>query len=224
MIQNSKIFEVYEEKRRKQTNLYTKNLVPGQRVYSERLVKQDKDEFRQWDPNKSKLAATILKGSTNIGIRKGDIVLYLGCSTGTTPSHVSDIIGKEGFLFGLDPAPRVLRDFVFLCEKRTNMTALLEDANHPENYKDKICQADIVYQDVAQRNQTEIFIKNCKHFLKKGGYALLAVKARSIDVTKKPKQIFNQVREELEKHMIIIDYRTLDPFELDHCMFICKKK
>ena len=224
MISNSKIFEVYEEKRKKQTNLYTKNSVKGQRVYNERLVKQDNDEFRQWNPEKSKLASTILKGSTNIGIRKGDVVLYLGCSTGTTPSHISDMIGKDGFLFGLDPAPRVLRDFVFLCEKRKNMTALLEDANHPENYKDNISEVDIIYQDVAQRNQTEIFLKNCDIFLKKGGYGLLAVKARSIDVTKKPKQIFNQVREELEKHLIIIDYRTLDPFELDHCMYICKKK
>lgn len=224
MITHSKIFEVYEEKRRGQTNLFTKNLVPGQKVYNERLVKQDKDEFRQWDPNKSKLAASILKGTTNIGIRKGDIVLYLGCSTGTTPSHLSDMIGKEGFLFGIDPAPRVLRNFIFLCEKRKNMTALLEDANHIEDYKDKICEVDIVYQDVAQRNQTEIFLKNCNKFLKKGGYALLAVKARSIDVTKKPKQLFNQVREELEKHLTVIDYRTLDPYELDHCMFICKKK
>ena len=223
MITNSKIFEVFEERRR-QTLLYTKNLVPGQKVYNEKLVRQDKDEFRQWDPSKSKLAATILKGSTNIGIRKGSIVLYLGCSTGTTSSHVSDMIGKDGFLFGLDPAPRVLRDFVFLCEKRKNMTALLEDANHPEDYKDKICEVDIVFQDVAQRNQTEIFLKNCKKFLKKGGYALLAVKARSIDVTKKPKLIFSQVKGELEKEMTIIDYRTLDPFELDHCMFICKKK
>jgi fibrillarin-like pre-rRNA processing protein len=223
MITKSRIFEVYEEKRKKQTLLYTKNLVPGEKVYNERLVKQDKDEYRQWDPKKSKLAASILRGSPNVGIRKGDIILYLGCSTGTTPSHVSDMIGKEGFLFGVDSAPRVLRDFVFLCEKRKNMTALLEDANHPENYKDKVCQVDVLYQDVSQRNQADIFIKNCNAFLKKGGYALLAVKARSIDVSKKPKQIFNMIKEQLEKHLTIIDYRTLDPFELDHCMFICKK-
>ena len=217
-MKSSKIFEVFEDK----MNIYTKNLNPGQTVYSEKLVKEKDSEFRQWDPRKSKLAAAILKGTPNIGIRKGDIVLYLGCSTGTTCSHVSDIIGPKGFLFGLDSAPRVLRDFVFLCEKRENMTALLEDANQPQNYKDKICEVDVLYQDVAQRNQTEIFLKNLV-FLKKGGYALLAVKARSVDVTKKPKQIFKQVQEELEKHLKVIDYRVLEPFEKDHCMFICKK-
>ncbi|MBD3164859.1 fibrillarin-like rRNA/tRNA 2'-O-methyltransferase [Candidatus Woesearchaeota archaeon] len=224
MIKKSKIFEVYEEKRKKQNNLYTKNLVPGQRVYNEKLVKQDNTEYRQWEPNKSKLAATILKGSTNVGIRKGDVVLYLGCSTGTTASHISDMAGKNGFIFGLDSAPRVLREFVFLCEKRENMTALLEDANHPENYKERVCKADIVYQDIAQRNQAEIFIKNCDAFLKKGGYGLLAVKARSIDVTKKPKHVFKEVQKELEKKLTIIDYRNLEPYEMNHAMFVCKKK
>lgn len=223
-ITQSKIFEVYEEQGRKQTFLYTKNLVPGEKVYDEKLVRWDGEELRQWDPKKSKLGAAILKGCTNTGIRKGDIILYLGCSTGTTPSHISDMIGKDGFLFGIDSAPRVLRDFVFLCEKRKNMTALLENAAHPETYADKVCQADVVYQDISQRNQAEIFLKNCDMFLKKGGYGLFAVKARSIDVTQEPKKIFMEVRAILEKHMIVIDYRMLEPFEMDHCMFIVKKK
>lgn len=217
-MRKSRIFEVYENRKQ----LFTKNLVPGFRNYDEKLVKDDNTEYRSWDANKSKLAAAILKGVTNIGIRKGSIVLYLGCSTGTTPSHVSDIIGEKGFLFGLDSAPRVLRDFVFLCEKRKNMTALLEDANHPEDYKERVCKVDIVYQDIAQRNQVEIFLKNSKMFLKKGGYGLLALKSRSIDVTKKPKQIFRQVMEELEKETKVIDYRILEPFEKDHAMFIVK--
>ena len=222
MIESS-IFGVYEERNGKRRELYTKNLVPGMKVYAEKLVSKGQDEFRQWDTRKSKLAAAILKGSPNIGIRKNDIVLYLGCSTGTTVSHVSDLVGAEGFVFGLDSSPRVLRDFIFLCEKRKNITALLEDANKPLDYVDKVCQVDILYQDIAQRNQPEIFLKNVDIFLKKGGYALFAVKSRSIDVTKNPKVIFQQVRSEIEKKLTIIDYRTLDPFELDHCMFICKK-
>jgi len=215
----SKIFEVFEDRKQ----IFTKNLVPGLRNYDERLVKDDNIEYRSWNPEKSKLASMILKGATNIGIRKGNIVLYLGCSTGTTPSHVSDMVGKDGFIFGLDTAPRVLREFVFLCEKRTNMTALLEDANHPEDYKDRVCKVDVVYQDLAQRNQLEIFLKNCEIFLKKGGYGLFAVKARSIDVTKKPKQIFKEVMKELESNITIIDYRPLEPFEKDHAMFIVKR-
>ena len=151
MIKKSKIFEVYEEEKGRNKYLYTLNLTPGKKVYDERLVKQSEGEFREWNHRKSKLAAAILKGCPNIGIRKNDVVLYLGASTGTTPSHVSDIVGKEGFVFALDFAPRVVRELYFLCESRKNMAPLLENASLPKNYKDKITkEVDIVYQDIAQ--------------------------------------------------------------------------
>lgn len=223
-MRNSRIFEVFEQRKGKRTSLYTQNLVPGKKVYGEDLVTMEGVEYREWNHNRSKLAAAILKGSPNIGMRKGDTVLYLGASSGTTPSHVSDIVGKKGFVFALDFAPRVVRQLVYLCEERENITPILGDANKPDNYADKVCLVDVVYMDIAQRNQEEIFLKNCKAFLKKEGYALLAVKARSIDVTKKPRQIFEKVRKVIEKELTIIDSRILDPFEKDHCMFICKKK
>ncbi len=223
MINKSKIFEVYEsEGRRKQ--LYTLNLVPGQNVYGERLVVQEGSEYREWDAFKSKLASVILKGSPNIGIRKNDVVLYLGSASGTTVSHVSDIVGANGFVFAVDIAPRVMRDLVFLCYARKNIAPVLADANKTGELKERVSAADVLYQDVAQKNQIEIFLKNAELFLKEDGYALLAVKARSIDVTKQPKQIFKEVKSVLEKSMTIIDYRELEPFQKDHCMFVCKKK
>ena len=220
-MKQSNIFEVYEDSRGR---IYTINLTPGKQVYGERLVKDGGVEYRDWDPRKSKLAATILRGSPNVGIRKGDVVLYLGAASGTTVSHVSDIVAKEGFVFALDFAPRVVRDLVFVAEERSNIAPLLADANKPETFTGKVSQADIVYQDIAQRNQLDIFLKNVNLFLKNGGYALLAVKARSIDVTKKPKAIFSEIKQRLEKEITIIDYRTLEPYEVDHCMFVCKKK
>lgn len=223
-MRKSRIFEVFEQRKGKRTSLYTQNLVPGKKVYGEDLVTLEGVEYREWNYNRSKLAATILKGSPNIGMRKGDTVLYLGASSGTTPSHVSDIVGKKGFVFALDFAPRVVRQLVYLCEERENITPILGDANKPDTYADKVCLVDVIYMDIAQRNQAEIFLKNCKAFLKKESYALLAVKARSVDVTKKPRQIFETVRKAIEKELTIIDSRILDPFEKDHCMFICKKK
>lgn len=223
MIKSSKIFEVYESSERRR-QLYTINLVPGQKVYGERLVNENGIEYREWDASKSKLAASVLKGSPNIGIRKNDVVLYLGASTGTTASHVSDIVGNEGFIFAVDLAPRVMRDLIFLCYNRKNIAPILADANKTDLLKERVCAVDVVYQDVAQKSQVEIFLKNVELFLKDGGYALLAVKARSIDVTKNPKQIFKEVKEKLEKNLVIIDYRELEPFQKDHAMFVCKKK
>ncbi|MBI2659408.1 fibrillarin-like rRNA/tRNA 2'-O-methyltransferase [Candidatus Woesearchaeota archaeon] len=193
-------------------------------VYGEKLVAENGVEYREWDAFKSKLAACILKGSLNIGIRKNDAVLYLGSASGTTISHVSDIVGNDGFVFAVDIAPRVMRDLIFLCYKRKNIAPILADANKIDNLKERISAVDVLYQDVAQKSQIEIFLKNANLFLKNGGYALLAVKARSIDVTRQPKQIFREVKEKLEKALTIIDYRELEPYQKDHAMFICKKQ
>ena len=223
MISQSKIFEVYESQGRRR-QLYTVNFVPGSNVYGERLVRENDAEYREWDASKSKLAATILKGSPNIGLRKNDVVLYLGSASGTTVSHVSDIVGNDGFISAVDLAPRVMRDLIFLCYKRKNIAPILADANKTDLIKERVSAVDVLYQDVAQKNQIEIFLKNVNLFLKSGGYALLALKARSIDVTKQPKQIFREVKEILEKELTVIDYRELEPFQKDHAMFICKKK
>jgi len=218
----SRLYGIFEERGKRRT-LFTKSLAPGKTVYDERLVKEKGKEYRSWNPEKSKLAAAIMKGASQIGIKPGTSVLYLGASTGTTVSHVSDIVGKDGFIYAVEFAPRVARELVFLSEDRPNIAPILADANQPNKYADKVSEVDVVFQDIAQKNQVEIFLKNIDTYLRKGGFALLALKARSVDVTRRPKQIFNQVRAELERKVTIVDYRVLDPFEKDHCMFVVKK-
>ena len=136
MISKSKIFEVYED--RANRRLYTINLSPGKRVYDEQLVKQNNIEYREWDPYGSKLAAAILNGCNNIFLRKDDVVLYLGSASGTTASHVSDIVGKDGFVFAVDIAPRVMRDLIFNCEERGNIAPILADANHIKELMERV--------------------------------------------------------------------------------------
>jgi fibrillarin-like pre-rRNA processing protein len=199
--------------------LWTKSLVKGQQVYTEKVV----GDYREWIPEKSKLCAGIKNGISQIGIKPGSKVLYLGAATGTTCSHVSDIIGNEGELYALDFAPRTQRELVFLTETRKNMACMLENAKLPQDYYNKIPKVDVVFQDVAQRDQVGIFLHNCELCLKEGGFGIIAVKARSIDVSKKPKQVFNEVRERLEKVTKVVDSRTLEPFEQDHFMFVIKK-
>ena len=223
IIQPTRLQGIYESEKAKK-KLFTINLSPGKKVYDENLIKEKGIEYRQWNPRKSKLAAAIIKGVSQIGIKPNSTVLYLGCASGTTCSHVSDIIGKNGFVFALDFAPRVMREMVFVCENRSNIMPIITDANNIESFEKQITMVDVVFQDIAQKQQAEIFIKNCKKFLKKEGFGLLSVKARSIDVAKKPKIVFQEIREKLEKELTIVDYRTLEPFEIDHCMFICKKK
>jgi fibrillarin-like pre-rRNA processing protein len=208
-------------------DLFTKNLSPGKNYFDESIIFKEFDknkiELRNWDYTRSKLGAAIALKISQLGINDASTVLYLGASHGFTPSFVSDMVGKEGFVFCLDFAPRVVRDLYALCETRNNMAPIIGDANKPETYEHLIPKVDVVFMDIAQRNQVDIFLKNLK-FLKKGGFGLLALKARSVDVTKKPKRVFKDARAELEKHITIVDYRELDPYEKDHCFFVCKKK
>lgn len=204
--------------------LFTRSLAPGFRFFDERTFKDGNDEYSQWDPRKSKLAAAIMKGISDIGVRPGQTVLYLGASHGYTPSFMSDILGEEGFMFALDFAPRVVRDLVFVSDRRKNMTPILADAKHPETYFHQLTQVDYVYQDIAQKDQAEIFLKNVRLYLKEGGLAFLAVKSRSVDIRKKPKIVFMEVKQKLEKELEIIDYKEIEPFEIDHCVFLCRKK
>jgi len=79
--------------------LVTKNLVPGESVYGEKRISVDggvegtKIEYRVWNPFRSKLAAGVLSGLDDIFIQPGAKVLYLGAASGTSVSHVADIVG-----------------------------------------------------------------------------------------------------------------------------------
>jgi fibrillarin-like pre-rRNA processing protein len=92
--------------------LATRNLTPGKRVYGERLVKWNGVEYREWNPYRSKLAAAIANGLKFVPIQEGTHVLYLGAASGTTPSHISDIVGEKGLIYAVEFSPRVFREFM----------------------------------------------------------------------------------------------------------------
>ncbi|AIC16008.1 fibrillarin-like rRNA/tRNA 2'-O-methyltransferase [Nitrososphaera viennensis EN76] len=201
----------------------TINLVPGNSVYGEKLVKQDGEEYRLWDPFRSKLAGALKKGLKNLPIKNGIKVLYLGASTGTTVSHVSDIVGNSGIVFAVEPATRVARELIEnVASKRKNVVPVLEDARKPNSYFSVFGKVDVVYCDIAQPDQTDIAIANCNAYLKPGGVMLLVVKTRSIDVLMDPKAVVVQEAKKLEKAGFVIDQvLNLEPFDKDHGMIYC---
>lgn len=204
--------------------LATKSLLPNFRIHGERIVREGTTEYRVWDAYTSKLAGAIRKGLSHLPFRKGTRVLYLGSASGVTPSFIADIIGNEGVVYCVEFSPRVMRNFLLLCEKRENMMPLLADANKPESYEKEVGKADVLYQDVAQPNQAEILSKNARMFLESGGYALLCIKSQSIDVTLPPRKVFESVRKELEPEFEIIQALEMEPFDKDHEFLLLKKK
>jgi len=203
--------------------LATKSLAPGKRVYGEKLVEKDGTEYRIWDLFRSKLAAALHKGLKELPITPGCTVLYLGASSGTTPSHVADIVGEQGMVFCIEFAPRSMRDLINVCESRQNMVPILGDARKPEEYAE-VGEVDVIYQDVAQPDQGSIMIKNAEKFLKPNGYALFAVKSQSIDVTARPRDTFEAMKKELSPYFKILQEIELSPYDKDHLFLLLQKK
>lgn len=218
-IKKSKFPGVYSDGKR----ILTKNLVQSYQVYGEELILWEGEEYRVWNPRRSKACAMIRKGCKFFPIHENSQILYLGAANGTTPSHLSDIATK-GMLYCVEFSKRVFRDLIEVCEKRKNMVPILADANKPEMYISIVSKVDLVYQDVSQRNQTEIFLKNVKNLLKAQGFGILMVKARSVDVTARPKDIFKETERELkENNLKVLESVLLKPYEKDHAAIIVKK-
>ncbi len=208
----------YEDGRRV---LATKNLVPGHTVCDEKLVRFKGVEYRVWNPYRSKLAAAIINGLKEVPVKPGSKILYLGIASGTTASHISDIIGTSGIIYGIEFAPRPLRDLIKVAEVRRNIIPLLKDARLPHEYSYIGETVDILYADLAQPFQAEIFIRNAKMFLRPKGSGLIAIKARSIDVTRPPDEIFEEQKKILEEegNFEVVEGVRLDPYARDHIMF-----
>src|SRR6266705_3991025 len=179
--------------------LATLSLAPGTSVYGETRFKVNGNEYRIWDPYRSKLAAAIWKGLSVLPLKPGSKVLYLGAASGTTVSHVSDIVGEGGRVYCIEFAQRSFRDLVnTVCQNRPNTTPVFEDARFPVRYRSIVPEVDTVYSDIAQPDQARIIADNLDMFLCGSGDFLLCVKARSIDVTREPQQIFMEEARVLE--------------------------
>lgn len=205
--------------------LATINLVPGTKVYGEELVKGRNVEYRIWDFWRSKPAAAIKNGLKQLPLQKGMTILYLGLANGTTASHFSDIIEKEGLIYGVEISERPFRELLPTAEKRGNIIAILANARKPEDYENTLLdKVDLIYQDVASDDQAQILVRNSEQFLKPKGYAMIAIKSQSIDVTRNPQDVYNECLELFEKHFHILDKIILDPYEKYHLFVVMKFK
>jgi len=203
-------------------HIATKNLKPGKKVYGEKLVELEGNEYRIWDQRRSKLGAAIMNGMDTFPFDENSKVLYLGASSGTTPSHISDIC-NNGIVWCVEFSPRMMRSLVELAKTRRNMIPILDDATKPQNYLNLLEKVDIIYSDVAQPKQSKLFIDNMRLYLKPDGIGIIIIKARSIDVTKNPKKIFKEEESKLKTSGFrVLEKINLEPYEKDHMALICE--
>ncbi|KAH9872190.1 Small subunit processome complex component, partial [Plenodomus lingam] len=221
--------------RGKEDLLVTKNLTPGESVYGEKRISvgastapadgedatASSTEYRVWNPFRSKLAAGILGGVDNIYMGPGSKVLYLGAASGTSVSHVADIVGPEGTVFAVEFSHRSGRDLINMATHRTNVIPIVEDARHPLKYRMLVGMVDCIFADVAQPDQARIVGLNAGLFLKVGGGIVISIKANCIDSTAAPEAVFAQEVAKLREMGIKPkEQLTLEPFERDHAMVV----
>merc|ERR1719414_1157315 len=211
--------------RGKEDALVTKNMVMGESVYGEkRIAVEDeagKIEYRVWNPFRSKLAAAILGGVDKIHMPPGSKVLYLGAASGTTVSHVSDVVGPEGMVYAVEFSHRSGRDLLNMAKKRTNVVPIIEDARHPHKYRMLIPMVDCVFADVAQPDQARIVALNAQYFLKNSGNFVISIKANCIDSTAEPEAVFaGEVKKMQAEKMKPQEQVTLEPYERDHAVVV----
>lgn len=168
-------------------------------------------DLRRWDPHRSKLGAMLELGM-DIGLEGGETTLYLGAAAGTTVSHVSDFAGPT---YAVEFAARPMQDLLSAAESRPNLIPLLKDARKPSTYAHVVEPVDVLVQDVATRGQARVARLN-REFLADDGRLLLAIKARSEDVTRAPADVFDDALADLRTEYEILETARLDPYHEDH--------
>lgn len=201
---------------RRGRELYTRNLRPGERVYGEELVVEDGVEYRHWDPWRSKLAAYLRNGAARLPYDHPRTVLYLGAAHGTTLSHLSDLL-PDARLFGIEKSAGSFGALLALSRRRSNLFPILADAQLPERYQADVGPVEFLYQDIAQRNQAEVFAENAVAMLSSGGRALLMLKVRSVTQRRPVAAVVAESRVILTRQGLqVVDQRSLTPFSRDH--------
>jgi fibrillarin-like pre-rRNA processing protein len=201
---------------RRGRELYTPNLRPGERVYGEELIVEDGVEYRHWDPWRSKLAAYLLNGASRLPYDHPRRALYLGTAHGTTLSHLSDLL-PDAQLFGIEKSAGSFGAFLALSRRRSNLFPILADAQLPERYQADVGTVDFLYQDIAQRNQADMFAENATAMLSASGRALLMLKVRSVTQRRSVAAVVAESRATLARQGLkVVDQRSLAPFSRDH--------
>jgi fibrillarin-like pre-rRNA processing protein len=188
----------------------------GEPVYGEPTA----DGWRAWDPERSKLGGMLELGFKT-GLAGGETVLYLGAASGTTVSHVADFAGPT---YAVEFAPRPARDLLDAAASRDRLFPLLKDARKPETYAHVVeADVDAIIQDVATRGQADVAVRNAQ-FLADDGRLLLAIKARSEDVTAAPDAVFEGALDRLREAYEVLETRRLDRFHEDHLGVVATPK
>lgn len=195
---------------------WTAGLATPAEVYGERVRHRGSTAWRFWDPMRSKLAAALAKGYAGRLPREGERWLYLGAATGTTASHLADLVGAGGLVFAVEKSPRPFGRLLALANRYPNLLPLLADARDPGSFAGEVPPVDGLYVDIAQPDQVRIAVENGARYLRASGVALLALKTSSMGRERSSRDHLDDALEELDGVADVTDALPLDPMHRRH--------
>jgi fibrillarin-like rRNA methylase len=168
------------------------------------------------EPSRTKLGAALARGLSEVFLSPGTDVLYLGAATGTTASHVADIVGPSGTVYAVEKSPRAFMRLLSVSKRWPNLAPLLKDARVPHDYLGVVPMVGAIYADISQPDQVAIVRENATLFLRDGGVLLFAVKLSSMGRERTEREHADAVRRELERAFRMREEIPLEPFYRKH--------
>ena len=219
--------------RKEGRTLWSRNANKGSSVRGERRKREGRVEWRRWDPYRSKVAAALLMTSndpSNLIPRPGDTCLYLGASSGTTVSHIHDMVcgsgnHHNGQIIAVEISPRMMRELGSLAEDRSGLVPVLSDARETWSYTTMMREkANWIHQDLSIADQAENFIKIARSTLQAGGIGLFSLKAASERHSEGDDQSRFSSAEKLlkESELELVERIDISKFQDQHVVFVVK--
>ena len=208
---------------RNEKKLATLSNVSTNQDYKENLVEMNGKQYSIWNPYMSKLAAAIINGMEIFPILKKTKILYLDPTSEKTIKHISDIVGINGKIFVVRNIMKNSKNFLEqIAKNRSNIFTIIPDKTNPARLTGMTEMVDVIYIDIAEHNQTEIAIQNCKNHLRIGGFLMLIVPTKNIDFANNTSKKNQEERKKLQTSFDIIQEINLTDFFKEYSMVIAK--
>ena len=156
--------------------LATKNIVKGTKTRKEKIVIVNNEEFLEWNPYKSKLAAAIRSGLQILPIIKNSKVVCINLPEESTILHISNIVGSDGSVFVIDVNKNKKSFLNKLVNTHKNIIPIYDTVDELSFSSSITGKVDALYVDIPESEQIETIVEKYGSLLKNEGFLMLIAK------------------------------------------------
>ena len=156
--------------------LATKNMVKGTKTRKEKIVIVNNEEFLEWNPYKSKLAAAIRNGLQILPIIKNSKVVCINLPEESTILHISNIVGSGGSVFVIDVNKNKKSFLNKLVNTHKNIIPIYDTVDELSFSSSITGKVDALYVDIPESEQIEQIVEKYGSLLKNEGFLMLVTK------------------------------------------------